>query len=90
MGKIIFWLVIGFGALLALRLLNVAKSSSRDGAKRGDATSGAARQKRGRDAAMVRCVGCGVFLPRVEAVATPRGPTCGDARCQRLGRRDAA
>ncbi|HEX7327227.1 MAG TPA: hypothetical protein VF428_01655 [Casimicrobiaceae bacterium] len=100
MGKIIFWLVIGFGALLVLRLLNVAKSSSRGDANRGDAnrgnanrggaTTGATAQKRGREAAMVRCVGCGVFLPRAEAVATPRGPTCGDARCQRLTRRDAA
>lgn len=90
MGKIIFWLVIGFGALLALRLLNAAKSSSRGDANRGDAKRGGTPRQRGRDAAIVRCVGCGVFLPRAEAIATPRGPTCGDARCQRLGRRDAA
>ena len=90
MGKMIFWLVIGFGALLALRLLNVAKTSSRGDASRGDAKRGGTPPQRGRDAAMARCIGCGVFLPRAEAVATPRGPTCGDARCQRLGRRDAA
>lgn len=85
MGRIIFWLVIAFGVLLALRLLNVANAGSRR-----DATTGRASRSRGRDRAMVRCVGCGVFVPRADAIDTPRGPTCGDARCLRLGQRDAA
>ena len=85
MGRIVFWLVIAFGALLALRLVNVAKGRSRS-----DAAAGGAPRRGRRDTAMVRCVGCGVFVPRADAIDTPRGPTCGDARCLRLGRRDAA
>lgn len=85
MGKIVFWLVIVFGALLVLRLVNVAKAGSRASAR-----TEAGRRRDDRDTTMVRCVGCGVFLPRAEATETPRGPTCGDARCPRLGRRHAA
>jgi hypothetical protein len=85
MGRIIFWLVIAFGALLALRLVNTAKARSPNGA-----ATGAGSRRGGGGGAMVRCVGCGVFVPGADAVATPRGPTCGDARCLRLGRSDAA
>ena len=72
MGKIIFWLVVFFVALLALRLVNAANS-------RGD---GASREPKGkRDTATVRCVNCGVYLPKAEAIEGPRGTVCGDPKC---------
>ena len=70
MGKIIFWIVVVFLVLFALRMYNVAKSRPR-------------RKKPGEDApaAMVRCVQCGVFLPRPEARETTTGYRCQDPAC---------
>jgi hypothetical protein len=73
MGKIILWLVIIFGVLLVLRLINVAKARSRNARKPGTASQ--------QPAAMVRCVACGVFLPRSEARALPDGFHCGQPAC---------
>lgn len=73
MGKLIFWLVVFFVALLALRLINVANSRSRRGP--------AARAPKARVGAMIRCADCGVYLPSAEAVEGPRGPLCGDPQC---------
>lgn len=84
MGKIAFWLVVVFGVLLALRLLNVAKDRSRPKPESED------RLRRRRGATMVRCVNCGVFLPRAEATESPRGPTCGEGRCARSAGQHAA
>lgn len=74
MGKIVFWLIVFFVALLVLRLVNVANSRSAKGNKRG----GRANAK---DTAMIRCVNCGVYLPRADAIDGARGPVCGDAQC---------
>ncbi len=75
MGKLIFWLVVFFVVLLALRLANAAKSRERT------------RESRKADAAaagaMLRCVDCGVYLPSADAKASPRGPLCGDPQCVR-------
>ena len=76
MGKIIFWLVVFFGALLVLRLVNVANSRAR----RRDAPRPRAGAKNG---AMIRCVNCGVYLPSADALPGPRGPLCGDPQCAR-------
>ena len=77
MGKIIFWLVLIFGVLLVLRLVNVAKARSR---------SARARDKVPKPPApMVRCVRCGVFLPRSEARALPDGFHCGQPSCAHSG-----
>ena len=73
MGKIIFWLIVFFVVLLALRLVNVANSRSRGDAPR----SG----RKAQDAAMTRCVNCGVYLPSAEAIQSLRGPVCGDPQC---------
>ena len=73
MGKIIFWLIVFFVVLLALRLVNVANSRSRGGAPRSD--------RKAHDAAMTRCVNCGVYLPTADAIQGPRGPVCGDPQC---------
>ena len=74
MGKIVFWLVVFFVALLALRLVNAANSRGARGKSSADA-------RKAKDTAMTRCVNCGVYLPRSEAVEGPRGPVCGDPQC---------
>ncbi|MGE5171127.1 MAG: PP0621 family protein [Rudaea sp.] len=73
MGKIIFWLIVFFVVLLVLRLVSVANSRGRKDAPR----SG----RKAQDAAMTRCVNCGVYLPSAEAIQGPRGPVCGDPQC---------
>ena len=71
MGKIIFWLVVVFVVLFALRMVNVAKARRARPKARKDGTP----------APMVRCVTCGVFLPKPEAVETATGFRCQDAAC---------
>jgi hypothetical protein len=73
MGKLIFWLVVFFVVLLALRLINVASSRARNRGTR--AARPAAND------AMIRCSGCGVYLPSADASAGPEGPLCGDPAC---------
>ena len=85
MGKLVFWLVVVFGGLLVLRLINVAKH----GSGRSSSTPRAGERHGGKPAAMIRCVDCGVFLPSTDAVKSHRGPVCGDPQCARR-RRSAA
>jgi hypothetical protein len=73
MGKMIFWLVVFFVVLFALRLVNVSKSRSRHGRP--------ASGSKAIDGSMSRCVNCGVYLPSADAIAGPRGPLCGDPQC---------
>ncbi len=76
MGKVIFWIVIVFAVLLGLRLLNAGKAKRRaDEARRAAAAGGRPPET------MVRCVRCGVFLPRADAKIGPAGPTCSDPAC---------
>jgi hypothetical protein len=80
MGKIIFWIVVFFLVLLALRLANVAAAKKRAaGERRGDDA------KRGELPAepTVRCIDCGTYLPKSEARPVPGGYRCGDAACTR-------
>jgi hypothetical protein len=77
MGKIIFWIVVFFVALLALRLFNVAKSRQRAGERQ----RREARRELPPAEPTVRCERCGVFLPREEATRTSTGYRCGDATC---------
>jgi uncharacterized protein len=70
MGKVIFWLVVIFVALLALRMYNVAKARRARPKPRAEIP-----------APMVRCVQCGVFLPKPEAVETATGYRCQDPTC---------
>jgi len=57
-----------------LRLINVANSRN----ARSDAPG---RRPHTKDTAMTRCVNCGVYLPRADAIEGPRGPVCGDPQC---------
>jgi hypothetical protein len=72
-GKFIFWIVVVFGVLFALRLVSTAKLRS---ARKGQADGRAPGAE-----AMVRCQDCGVFLPRADAIASPDGFRCAGADC---------
>jgi uncharacterized protein len=72
-GKIVFWLVVVFAILLVLRLVNAAKAKAR---KPKPPAQGAQPP-----AAMVRCVECGVFLPKADARPVPQGFHCGQVNC---------
>lgn len=71
MGKIVFWLVIVFAVLFVLRMLNAQKA--RRG--RGERARSQPTQE------MIRCVRCGVYVPRADAKVSPAGLTCGDPVC---------
>jgi len=75
MGKVIFWLVIVFAVLFGLRLLNASKLRERKDAGGPEASRGPAAM------AMIKCVECGVFLPRTDATTAPDGYRCGDPAC---------
>ena len=76
MGKVIFWLVVVFAVLFALRLFNSAKLRNRR-----DSESGHANSRTPPATPMIRCVECGVFLPAPDAATTPDGYRCGDPAC---------
>lgn len=79
MGKIVFWLVVFFVVLFALRLLNLAKRKSGEPKP----TAG----DRDPAQAMVRCVECGVFVPKGDARPVPQGFHCATVNCaQHRGR----
>ena len=84
MGKVIFWLVIVFGVLFGLRLLNASKL--RGGRKD---TTGPGTSRGPADMAMIKCVDCGVFLPRTDATQLPSGYRCGDPACPNRKRTSA-
>jgi hypothetical protein len=69
-GKVVFWLVVVFVVLFALRLVNASKNRARN-----------RDRAAGHVDATTRCVDCGVYLPSADAIAGPRGPLCGDAKC---------
>ena len=80
MSKIIFWIVVAFVVLFALRLANFAK------ARRGNGSASRKADKKKLDDTMVRCVNCGVFLPKADALVSAEGFRCGDPSCgQRHG-----
>ncbi|MEO8849913.1 MAG: PP0621 family protein [Casimicrobiaceae bacterium] len=71
MGKIVFWLVVIFGALFVLRIVNASKL--RRSRKGNDAPSAALP--------MVQCRQCRVYLPRAEAQPVADGFRCADGGC---------
>jgi hypothetical protein len=73
MGKLIFWLVLVFGVLFALRMWNTSKLR----AARRDEPGG----KPPKAMPMIKCVECGVFLPAADASTTAGGYRCGDPSC---------
>lgn len=71
MGKLVFWVVVAFVVLFAVRLIGSAQAKKRR-AREGDRALGGP---------MVRCERCGVFLPRADAVASNGGWRCRDGEC---------
>ncbi len=81
MGKIIFWIVVFFGVLLALRLVSVHQARKDERDRREDGSGKGKRDTTPAQEPMVKCGRCGVFLPKSNAVMTPHGLTCGDEAC---------
>ncbi|MBL8309198.1 MAG: hypothetical protein JNL19_02135 [Burkholderiales bacterium] len=74
MGKVIFWIVVFFLVLLALRLVSVWQA-------RREKQEQQTRARKPADEPMVRCGQCGVYLPKSSAIMTERGFGCGDPHC---------
>ena len=74
MGKIIAWLILIFVVLFALRMIVLRNARIRRRAE-GNAPAGPVAES------MVRCVRCGVFLPRKEAHAVGDGYACASGNC---------
>ena len=83
MGKIVFWLVVFFAVLFVLRLINVAKAKARRAAESPPPSGPDATPP----SAMVRCVECGVFLPKADARPVPQGYHCGQVGCAQQRKR---
>jgi hypothetical protein len=80
MGKVLFWIVVIFAVLFVLRLYNAHKAK-----QRADARRESPRKPDASGDPMVRCVRCGVFLPKAEATAVATGYVCADPACARRG-----
>jgi uncharacterized protein len=87
LGKFIFWIVVFFLALLALRMLSLhkAKRDAREAREeRDEADKKNNRDTRPASDTMVRCANCGIYLPKANAVLGKSGATCGNLRCEQL------
>ena len=74
MGKVIFWLVVVFVLLFVVRVISASKRNAR---RRTEAPPQAQVPE-----TMVRCLECGVYLPREEARSSSRGFQCRDGQCE--------
>jgi hypothetical protein len=88
-GKIIFWIVVFFLVLLALRLVSVHKTrqDAKDRREEDEARRNATSAKSGRrdetpaQDSMIKCTRCGVFVPKATTVMTSTGLACNDKAC---------
>ena len=71
MSKVIFWIVVVFVVLFAIKLIGAAQAKKR---RERDNAAGVAGP-------MVRCDKCGVFLPRTDAVRIGDTFRCNDKAC---------
>jgi uncharacterized protein len=81
MAKILFWIVVVFAVMFALRLYNARKARE----KATDAGNAERKRQLLEGDPMVRCARCGVFLPKAEATAVSTGYVCADPACARRG-----
>ena len=72
MSKIIAWLILIFIVLFALRMIGLRNARKRRAETPHNDKSGAP---------MVRCIRCGVFLPRADAAKVSGGYACADGQC---------
>jgi len=80
-GKILFWIAVAFVVLLGLRLASFAAAKARQAAKAKEAPPKAIPPAE----PTVRCVQCGTFVPKSEALPAPTGYRCADPACPRRG-----
>ncbi|MCL2310289.1 MAG: hypothetical protein FWC42_08480 [Proteobacteria bacterium] len=81
MGKLFSFVLIFIAVLIMLRLWNIRQWNARRNNGRSDGSP--AKKKSAGDMPMVRCVRCGIFLPREEARLTHNGYRCNDEACNR-------
>ncbi|MDR2173834.1 MAG: hypothetical protein LBE32_06510 [Burkholderiales bacterium] len=79
MGKLLFWVLVFIVAIIVWRLWNIRKWHMN---RRGESPP-PSKKKPAQNEPMVRCVRCGVFLPREEARLTHNGYRCNDEACNR-------
>jgi hypothetical protein len=73
MAKIIAWLILIFVVLFALRMIGLRNARRRAAAQQGTANPLAEP--------MVKCLRCGVFLPKAEARSIEGGYACTSGNC---------
>ena len=78
MSKIIFWIVVFFAILFALRLISLAKAKARRDGERRETPKAIPPAE-----PTVRCVECGIFLPKSESTPIATGYRCSDPACSR-------
>ena len=71
MTKVLFWIVVLFVVLFAIRLVGAAQAKKRRERENAAGVAGP----------MVRCGKCGVFLPRTDAVRIGDSFRCNDKAC---------
>ena len=79
MAKIVLLLAIVVVAILLVRRVMSFTSSQRRGAQVADEPADAPAASP--EAKLVRCVACGAFVPKSEALPVPTGFRCGGAGC---------
>ena len=82
MGKIIFWIIVFFLVLLALRLVSVHQTRKDSKQRREDDGAKDKRDDTPANENMVKCSRCGVFTPKSSSVMTATGVACNDAGCR--------
>jgi len=75
MAKIVVWLIVILVVMLALRIANLRKARRRRARESGRAAASRSAEP------MVRCVRCGVYLPRAEAKPVRDGLACAAGQC---------
>jgi hypothetical protein len=79
MAKIIAWLILIFLVLFALRMIGMRNARAQRKSGQGN-TARATSAKPGAEP-MVRCIRCGVYLPRKEAREVADGYACAAGEC---------
>ena len=71
MGKLVFWIVVFFAILLVVRIVNLSKAKARE-----EEASRRGGNKLPPAEPTVRCVACGVYVPKSESMPVPNGHRC--------------
>jgi uncharacterized protein len=80
LGKVIFWIVVFFLVLLALRMISVHKTRQEQREEKEEKNAKNRDDKPANDS-MVKCAACGVYIPRSTAIMKANGLVCGDPNC---------